>query len=1460
MKRLKKSFVVLLSLLILLSCISPAYAVSDSEDTTQETEATTTLTEPIEEPMYVDVGDKLIPEEEYVRETEPETAETTALTEKPAVPEKKAKYSVGANVSTNSTGADPASYTLRNVYRASSSSTEQSGTVKYYSYDGDTKKTKYTYKNGDHYSGKFKKIVITDGGVTSTWVVDESSLTNSASDTVSQGTGTLTITRSSTGALPEYYYGTKNGLKGSVTQVWAPWNGYRRNAANTEWVSCMPHEKVTKIVFDSTITSVSNNAFRGFHGSLSNVTFNAATKTIGTYAFSGAAMSTITWNGSKTIKEAAFYNCDSLTSLSFGSNTMTINNPSVDSSTSTGYNVGVFQNCNKLASINFGSATTTIPHSCFRTCAKINSITWGAVTTIGAYAFSNNDGFTTLTLNGSIKTIGTRAFHNCEGSFTRVNFRSSSLKVTGVEAFRDCDSLTMADFGPYVTEISNQSFYSDSALKTVCFDGNVLTKIGEEAFMSCAKLCYGKATTKVSDVLYGGKQKISSELDVDSNVFTIPYTVTSIGQGAFRNCYSLRAVAWSNMSSCTITTIKYNTFVNCVGLQYFVVPNSLKSIEGDGPEGLGAFYIGSGGRTAAAENNYKVYSLYLGLNTNSTSHSLENINDCAFNRSDFLTDSSGNKMGVRFYNILSLTDYTQSKVIGDNDIIVFPKLKYIGHKAFYDCYTLTGIMQFEQLITIGGRSFVNTSLTDLFFKWSPARSKQSNMTSSIIGSSNQFVSNNTTKGYSDNYHLPPVGYQSLYTLLNGKTSGEITQGLFDLWMEYFKSIKSANSDFSSWGEFFSENYEYLGGIADGVQQAIRSTIPSRSFGNNNDTLKTDPLTGKDTISYLRTDVEWLNGSQSTARETVHFGYKNQQRVDYIFVVDNSPSMDKASSRTSGNDQLEYTDSFNYGTSNASKTANAFSIIYDISKKVLVNNGENNNTISVISFAGNGKNELKNSAMTLGSEAMTTSNAVYNALFKTSMYKEGVATNYGAGLSTAYKLAAKRKSQSSNKQVVILLTDGAPTYATPDGTPTANSTSFADYQANGNDWAAAIRGDTQINEKLSSQSLTESGHTIYNSSTKKYSVHSYENSYWYYDDDNVLHQNKAYESVDGLGVDIYGILIGSNSDSNINMVTLAEKNNKTRTYTSSNMSTLAAAFNQIVDESTAENYTVVIPFDDNFKYKANSKVTVGYQIDSTSGNYAYKTFEITKLTANSESASAGTETTGKVFYDSQRNAIIWQLSKTLLDYPEYNFVTTTVPFSTSYRVYTLTETGYNSSDIPDRYFAIEYGSSPYNLAVASSRDVGTLTFNKTSSVYVYNLSIKVVVKNYDGADRTTPLSSSFKLNDETIQTDENGVAQSAGWYGYGSNTLTQTKAQEGYNLLSASTGFMLSASSNLVKRTTGGRYYEYTITVYNSRSAGIPVLGDNGNRLYYFIGITALASGVILVLFIRKTRKKHLDFP
>ena len=553
MKKIRIMLSAVLSVLVVMSCAIPVSAVDENETEPAVTVNTAeNESEEIGEPMFVDVGGKLIPEEEYVRETEPPTEPETV--KRAPVREKKDIYSTGASIDKAATGADnSATYPLRNVYRASSSSSEQSSAqVTYYSYDGGTQKTKYTFKNGDYYSGKFKKIVLTDGGITATWVVDESSLTNNANDDVGQGTGTLTITRSSSGALPEYYYGTKNGLKGTTTQVWTPWTAYRRNASDTEWVSALPHDKVTKIVLSSSYTSVSNNAFRGFKGSLSNVTFNANTTVIGEYAFAGAGMKSITWNGDKTVKEGAFYNCDSLTSLNFGSNAMTLKNPSEDSTSGTGYSVGVFQNCDALTTVNFGSQTTTIPISCFRACTNLNSITWGAVTTIKDYAFSSNEGFTSLTLNGSLKNIGTRAFYKCAGSFTRVNFRSSDLKSTGVEAFRGCETLQTADFGQYVTEISKQSFYGDTALTTIVFDGNALTTIKEEAFRGCEKLKYGKETTKVADVLYGAGTNVSSALDIDSNVVTLPYTVSTIEQGAFRNCYSLRAVTWSNLSKCTI--------------------------------------------------------------------------------------------------------------------------------------------------------------------------------------------------------------------------------------------------------------------------------------------------------------------------------------------------------------------------------------------------------------------------------------------------------------------------------------------------------------------------------------------------------------------------------------------------------------------------------------------------------------------------------------------------------------------------------------------------------------------------------------------------------------------------------------------------------------------------------------------------------------------------------------------
>ena len=75
-----------------------------------------------------------------------------------------------------------------------------------------------------------------------------------------------------------------------------------------------------------------------------------------------------------SIGSAAFYNCNSLSSISIP-NVTTIGN-------------SAFGNCSALASISLPNVTT-IGHSAFRSCTNLSSIDLPNVTTIGAFVFAN---------------------------------------------------------------------------------------------------------------------------------------------------------------------------------------------------------------------------------------------------------------------------------------------------------------------------------------------------------------------------------------------------------------------------------------------------------------------------------------------------------------------------------------------------------------------------------------------------------------------------------------------------------------------------------------------------------------------------------------------------------------------------------------------------------------------------------------------------------------------------------------------------------------------------------------------------------------------------------------------------------------------------------------------------------------------------------------------------------------
>ncbi|MBR1731480.1 MAG: LPXTG cell wall anchor domain-containing protein, partial [Ruminococcus sp.] len=217
--------------------------------------------------------------------------------------------------------------------------------------------------------------------------------------------------------------------------------------------------------------------------------------------------------------------------------------------------------------------------------------------------------------------------------------------------------------------------------------------------------------------------------------------------------------------------------------------------------------------------------------------------------------------------------------------------------------------------------------------------------------------------------------------------------------------------------------------------------------------------------------------------------------------------------------------------------------------------------------------------------------------------------------------------------------------------------------------------------------------------------------------------------------------------------------------------------------------------------------------------------------------------------------------TFTELPLYNYYRNGTEELYGKRTYYLSETGYDSGNIPSRYFTVEYGSSFANTSSAASYTVGELSTTVTKEVYVYNPSIRVTVNNFDADNHSIPLSSRFTLNSETLTTSSNGTVTSGEWFGYGTNTLTQTKVPSGYNLLRDSESFTLNSSTAVeVKYApgTGNRYYQYELTVYNSKKTDIPNTGGSGNFwLMIFSVILLCMSGISFLIYFKYFKSKDL---
>ncbi len=367
-----------------------------------------------------------------------------------------------------------------------------------------------------------------------------------------------------------------------------------------------------------------------------------------------------------------------------------------------------------LTSVTIPSSVTSIGNSAFSNCTGLSSITIpSSVTSIGNSAFYNCIGLSLITIPNSVTSIGYNAFWGCTG-LTTVNYNAvnsvSSVSPSSPESeavFRGCTNITTFNFGNSVTNIPSYLCYGLN-LTSVTIPNSV-TSIGSDAFCGCTGLtsvnynaisCVSAGTyyhlafrgcTNISTFNFGSSvTNIPSFLCYGLNLtsVTIPNSVTSIGNSAFRGCVGLSSLVIPN----SVTSIGARAFYGCTGMLSIALPNSLINI------GNAAFYNCTGLTSVTIPNS--VISIGdSGFSGCTGVRLLEfNADSCIYMGS--LSGSSYGYARAIFYN----TDIRTINIGGN--------VKNIPAYAFYGCNHITSITIPELVSNIGVQAFTGCSSLD----------------------------------------------------------------------------------------------------------------------------------------------------------------------------------------------------------------------------------------------------------------------------------------------------------------------------------------------------------------------------------------------------------------------------------------------------------------------------------------------------------------------------------------------------------------------------------------------------------------------------------------------------------------------------------------------------------------------------------------------------------------------------
>ena len=329
---------------------------------------------------------------------------------------------------------------------------------------------------------------------------------------------------------------------------------------------------LTTIIIPNSVTSMANNAFSGCFFESEYFTNNSS---LTSTSYGGATLCDEETGDGILIKDNAVKRCRPWATIVTIPNSVT----SIDNQ--------AFSYCNSLTSVTIPEGVTSIGGRAFQSCSSLTSINIpNSVTSIDGYAFSDCSSLISFIIPEGLTRITASTFMGCS-SLTSVII-PNSVKHIDENAFRNCISLTSVTIPNRVTSIYQSAFQDCRSLTSITIPNSV-TDIGGSVFSGCYFVSenFINNSTLTSSNNFGATlvdEETGDGLLIKDNavkrcrpwatIVTIPNSVTTIGQYAFRDCSGLTSITIPN----SVTSIKEYAFANCTGLTSVTIPNSVKII------------------------------------------------------------------------------------------------------------------------------------------------------------------------------------------------------------------------------------------------------------------------------------------------------------------------------------------------------------------------------------------------------------------------------------------------------------------------------------------------------------------------------------------------------------------------------------------------------------------------------------------------------------------------------------------------------------------------------------------------------------------------------------------------------------------------------------------------------------------------------------------------------------------